>query len=84
MPESEFDLLLEAPSATDAKLAQNLLEAAGIPSVLHGHDRDFAELCEAVHMNVAHPNVLVPKGALPEARKVLEDAWGHVDWPQGR
>ena len=35
-------------------------------------------------MNVAHPNVLVPKGALPEARKVLEDAWGHVDWPQGR
>lgn len=82
-PYHEFDLLLEAPSATNAKLAQNLLEEAGIPSMLHGQDRDFAELGEAVHMNVARPDVLVPKGSLPEARKVLTDAWGEVEWPQG-
>ena len=77
-PYHEFDLLLEAPSATNAKLAQNLLEEAGIPSMLHGQDRG-----EAVHMNVARPDVLVPKGSLPEARKVLTDAWGEVEWPKG-
>jgi len=80
-PEEDFALLLAAPSATDAKLACNLLEQAGIPSVTHGQDRDFAELGQAVHMSVARPDVFVPKAALTDARKVLEDAWGQVDWP---
>lgn len=80
-PDEDFALLLAAPSATDAKLACNLLEQAGIPTMTHGQDRDFAELGQAVHMSVARPDVFVPKPALARARELLEEAWGKVDWP---
>lgn len=81
-PYDEFALLLAAPNATEAKLAQDLLSGEGIPSMLHGHDRDFAELGEAVHMAVSRQDVLVPKEALARARAVLTAAWGEVEWPQ--
>lgn len=78
-PSEEYELLLAAPDATEAKLAQNLLETAGIPSLLHGMDRDFAELGAAVHMAVAHQDLYVPKGALENAQAILDEAWGKRD-----
>ncbi|MFT5080680.1 MAG: hypothetical protein ACJAZ8_001155 [Planctomycetota bacterium] len=78
-PSDEYELLLAAPNATEAKLAQNLLEVAGIPSLLHGMDRDFAELGEAVHMSVARQDLYVPKGALEAAQTVLDEAWGEQE-----
>ena len=81
-PSDEYDLLLAAPAAIQAKLAQNLLEVAGIPSLLHGMDRDYAELGAAVHMAVARHDLYVPKGALEAAQAVLEEAWGE-DYDKG-
>ena len=78
-PSDEYELLLAAPNATEAKLAQNLLETASIPSLLHGMDRDFAELGVALHMSVARQDLYVPKGALEDARAVLDEAWGKRD-----
>ena len=78
-PSDEYELLLAAPDAVEAKLAQNLLEIAGIPSMLHGMDRDFAELGAAVHMAVARLDLYVPKGALEAAQAVLREAWGDLD-----
>jgi hypothetical protein len=78
-PSDEYELLLAAPDATEAKLAQNLLETAGIPSLCHGMDRDFAELGAALHMSVARPDLYVPKGALEDAQAVLDEAWGKRD-----
>ena len=75
-PADDFTLLLAAPDATEAELARNLLEAAGIPCLLHGLDRDFAELGAAVHLAVAHPDLYVPKAAAEEARRLLVEAWG--------
>jgi len=75
-PTDEYALLLAAPTATEAGLAKNLLAAAGIPCLLHGQDRDFAELGAAVHMSVARPDVFVPKAAFAEAKRLLDEAWG--------
>ena len=75
-PSDEYELLLAAPDAIQAKLAQNLLDVAGIPSMLHGMDRDFAELGDAVHMAVARHDLYVPKGAGQVAHAVLKEAWG--------
>ena len=75
-PSEEYELLLAAPNATEAKLAQNLLDIAGIPCMLHGMDRDYAELGDAVHMAVARQDLYVPKGALEAAKAALEEAWG--------
>ena len=78
-PSDEYELLLAAPNATEAKLAQNLLETASTPSLLHGMDRDFAGLGAALHMSVARQDLYVPKGALEDARAVLDEAWGNRD-----
>jgi hypothetical protein len=78
-PSDDYDLLLAAADATEAKLAQNLLELAGIPSLMHGMDRDFAELGAAVHMAVSRQDLYVPKGALEAAQAVLDAAWGERD-----
>lgn len=73
---SDFALLLAAPDPVEADLARGLLAAAGIPCMLHGQDRDLAELGAASHMGIARPDVLVPKAALSRAREVLDEAWG--------
>jgi hypothetical protein len=75
-PRSEFALLLAAPDPIEADLARNLLSTAGIPSLLHGQDRDFAELGAAAHMGISRPDLLVPKSALGRARELLAEAWG--------
>jgi len=75
-PSDEYVLLLSAPNATEASLAQNLLAAEGIPCLLHGQDRDFAELGAAVHLSVAGPDVYVPKAAYRRAQAILDEAWG--------
>jgi hypothetical protein len=73
---SDFDLLLAAPDPTEADLARNLLEAAGIPSMLQGQDRDLAELGASSHSAISRPDLYVPKGSLERARAILREAWG--------
>lgn len=74
-PRSEFALLLASPDPVEADLAKDLLSSAGIPCILHGQDRDFAELGAAAHAGVARPDLLVPKSALPRARELLRETW---------
>lgn len=71
----DYDLLLEAPNATEAALAQELLTEAGIPSLLHGRDRDVAELGVATHGRLTFHDLFVPKGTRERARKVLDESW---------
>jgi len=71
----DYDLLLEAPNATEAALAQELLADAGIPSLLHGRDRDVAELGVATHGRLTSPDLFVPKGTRARARAVLDASW---------
>jgi len=71
----EYDLLLSAPDPVEADLARELLAGKNIPCLVHGQDRDLAELGAAVHMRVARPDLYVPKGQLTRARAVLEEAW---------
>ena len=73
---ADFALLLESPDPVEADLAKDLLAAEGIPSMLHGQDRDLAELGAAGHASISRPDLLVPKGALSRAREVLREAWG--------
>jgi hypothetical protein len=74
-PRTEFDLLLEAPDSFEAEMARELLSQAGIPSYLHGRDRDLAELGRVVHDSLTRPDLYVPKGRLAEARGILDAAW---------
>lgn len=69
-------ILLEAPDATRAQLAKGLLDAAGIPHLEHGMDRDLAELGQAAHDVISRPDLMVPMEALERAREVLRAAWG--------
>ncbi|MEM7516726.1 MAG: DUF2007 domain-containing protein [Planctomycetota bacterium] len=69
-------LLLAAPSWQTGQLAKNLLEAEGIPVILHGMDRDLAELGSAVHDALSRPDVLVPQSAFDRANEILDEAWG--------
>jgi Putative prokaryotic signal transducing protein len=82
-PSEDFAVLLAAPDPTEAHLARNLLESAGIPSLLHGQDRDYAELGASGHLGVSRPDLLVPRSAFDKAREVLREAWG-VELPGGR
>ena len=75
-PRQEFDLLLEAPDPVEADLARELLASEKIPSLLHGQDRDFAELGAASHATISRPDLYVPKGTLERARAILREAWG--------
>jgi hypothetical protein len=77
---NEFDLLLAAPDPVEADLARNLLQAAGIPSLLQGQDRDLAELGSSSHSAISRPDLYVPKGALERARAILREAWGAERW----
>ena len=72
---ADFALLLASPEPVEADLAQELLSSEGIPSMLHGQDRDLAEMGAAVHASVARPDLLVPKAAFARAREVLRESW---------
>jgi Putative prokaryotic signal transducing protein len=74
-PADGFVRLLAAPDAVEAELARDLLRSAGIPSLLHGQDRDLAELGQAIHMRISRPDVYVPAAELERARNVLAEAW---------
>ncbi len=74
-PSEEYALLMGAATPVDADLARQLLEEAGIPCLLHGMDRDLAELGSAVHMLVSRPDIYVPRAALERAVEVLREAW---------
>ena len=74
-PSDEYALLIAAASPVDAELAEQVLKGAGIPCLLHGMDRDLAELGAAVHMQISRPDVYVPKTAYDAAVKALQAAW---------
>lgn len=76
MHSGEHDLLLDTVDKITADLAQGLLSAAGIPSLLHGPDFDMAELGTAAHQTLRGVSVYVPKGARERAQAVLDEAWG--------
>jgi hypothetical protein len=71
-PRDEFDLLLEAPNPTSARIARNLLDDAGIPSFLHG--RDIGDEGEEVFQEITRPDLFVPKGMKEKAQEVLRTA----------
>jgi hypothetical protein len=74
-PRDEFDLLLSAPTAVEADMAREILAQRGIPTFLHGKDRDLAELGAAVHSAYTQPDLYVPKGRRAEAQAILDEAW---------
>jgi hypothetical protein len=74
-PRTDFDLLLEAPTSVEADMARDLLQRAGIPTFLHGRDRDLAELGAVIHNGLTRPDLFVPKGRRAEAEAVLKSAW---------
>jgi len=81
-PSEDYALLIAAATAVDAELAKDLLESEGIPCLFHGLDRDFAELGGAVHLQVSHPDVYVPKAAFDRAVEILHKTWGDFAPPQ--
>lgn len=72
---SDFDLLLEAVTPTEAEMVKGLLAEAGIPCLVHTGDFDMAEMGKAAHDSVRHPDVYVPKGAGEAAKAILDEAW---------
>jgi hypothetical protein len=80
-PSEDFALLIPAANAVEAKLSKELLESHGIPVLLHGMDRDMAELGASGNMEASHPDVYVPVAALKEAVKVLSETWENFDHP---
>ena len=72
----EYACLLDSVGLIEARLARDLLADAGIPSLLHGPDFDFAELGAASHAAVRGMSVYVAHRSLDEARSVLRAAWG--------
>ena len=76
--DEDYAILLELAPPVSTDLARQLLEAAGIPSLLHGSDFDIAELGTAAHQTLRGANVLVSKGDLERARAILIEAWGEI------
>lgn len=74
-PGRDFAVLLAAPDPVEAEMARDLLAERGIPSMLHGQDRDLAELGHAGHLAVARPDLYVPASALERARALLDEVW---------
>lgn len=72
----EFDVALTSVDHVEAELARDVLAAAGIPSMLHAPDFDFAEFGAAAYGQVRRGDLLVPRGALDAARAALTAAWG--------
>ena len=76
--DSDHTVLLRGLDHVGVSLAQNLLDEAGIPHLVHGPDFDIAELGSAVHDQLRLRAILVPREALARAREVLEEAWGEL------
>lgn len=74
-PKTEFDLLLEAPGPVEAQMAQNVLERAGIPSMLDETASDMIHLAYGLRSPQARPSLFVPKGARERALSILQEAW---------
>lgn len=72
----EFDVLLQAVDTIEGEMARDVLDQAGIPSMLHGPDFDVAELGFSGHTRVRRADLLVPRGTRAVARQLLVDAWG--------
>jgi len=72
-PLDDHDLVLTAANATEAELARGLLAEAGIPALLHTSSWFGRALDDE---KLLRPRVFVPRGALPRARAVLDEAWG--------
>lgn len=73
---SEFDVVLRGVDTIEAGLARDVLEKAGIPSLLYGPDFDVAEFGSAAYGQVRRGDLLVPAGARAAARDALLAAWG--------
>jgi hypothetical protein len=74
--EDDYALVLEGVDKMVADMARGLLNAAGIPSMVHGPDFDVAELGVAAHSSVRGVGVYVPKAAEARAREILGEAFG--------
>lgn len=79
----EFEVVLAAVDHVEAELARGVLMDAGIPSMLHAPDFDFAEFGAAAYGQLWHGDLLVPRGSRDAARAALEAAWGE-DVMKGR
>ncbi len=75
-PGQDFARLLAGAGPVESALAAQLLDAAGIPSLVHGPDFDVAELGVAAHQTLRGADLYVPRSALERARQVLDEAWG--------
>lgn len=73
---TEFDVAAVDLDNVAGELARELLESAGIPSMLHGPDFDAAEFGSSAHALFRHVELLVPRGTRERARAVLVEAWG--------
>jgi hypothetical protein len=72
-PRDEYDLVLRAPSLIESELAQQLLEEAGIMSLLHPVDSREAFALSRHPFDA--PDLFVPNGMGERAEAVLGEAW---------
>jgi hypothetical protein len=77
-PYPEFDLLLPCVDAVSADLALSLLRENEIPSVLSGENQFVVEFGTESQRSLWRQDIFVPRGARPQARRVLVDAWGEA------
>lgn len=69
----EFDMLLEAPNPTAARIARSILEEAGIPSLLLGEDGDMVPGMDW-DILAMRADLLVPRGTKQRALDLLAAA----------
>lgn len=74
----DYAAVLEGAEYVKTLLAKNLLEEAGIPSLLYGADYGHAELGAVERSAFQRASLLVPRDALERAREILGDAWGEL------
>jgi hypothetical protein len=74
--QDEYAVVLDEADLVAAELAKGLLEAEGIPCLLHGPDFDVAEFGTAGHAVVRGRAVLVPRVERERALAILRGAWG--------
>jgi hypothetical protein len=72
-PRNDLDLLLRSPNLVECEMAQELLAAAGIPSLLHPVDSREAFALSRHPFDA--PDLYVPRGMHDRAEAVLREAW---------
>ena len=67
-------LLTEVSSVFEAQVVTQLLEGAGIPSIVKGKKKAtrYDLVYDALGMNVGQCEIFVPEAALEEAQEILE------------